>query len=164
VVNMVQPLIAKNANVLSINRPADLGSMYADITKVRQILFNLLSNACKFTELGTITLDAIREKSGGIERLSLDIRDTGIGMTPEQMGKLFQPFSQADVQTARKYGGTGLGLTITKRFCEIMGGEIRVASEYGRGTVFSVKLPFSASDEKAEALLSAKTGELSKSA
>ena len=144
VVSMVQPLIAKNANVLSINRPDDLGSMYADITKVRQILFNLLSNACKFTELGTITLDAIREKSGGIERLSLNVRDTGIGMTPEQMEKLFQPFSQADVQTARKYGGTGLGLAITKQFCEMMGGEIKVASEFGRGTTFTVMLPFSA--------------------
>ena len=164
VVSMVQPLIAKNANVLSINRPDDLGAMYADITKVRQILFNLLSNACKFTEHGTITLDAIREKSGGIKRLFLNVRDTGIGMTPEQMGKLFQPFSQADVQIAQKYGGTGLGLAITKQFCGMMGGEIKVASEYGKGTTFTVTLPFLTSDEKAEALLSARADEKSKPA
>ena len=100
--------------------------MYADITKVRQILFNLLSNACKFTELGTITLDAVRDKSEGVGWLSLSVRDTGIGMTEEQMERLFQPFSQADIQTARKYGGTGLGLAITKQFCEMMGGDIKV--------------------------------------
>ena len=152
---MVQPLIEKNANVLSINRPDDLGSMYADVTKVRQILFNLLSNACKFTEHGTITLDAIREKSGGIERLSLHVHDTGIGMTPGQMGKLFQPFSQADVQIARKYGGTGLGLAISKQFCGMMGGEIKVASEYGKGTTFTVTLPFSAPQAKADAITGA---------
>jgi signal transduction histidine kinase len=161
---MVQPLIAKNANVLSINRPDDLGAMYADITKVRQILFNLLSNACKFTELGTITLDAIREKSEGIEWLSLSVCDTGIGMTPGQMEKLFQPFSQADVQTARKYGGTGLGLAITNQFCKMMGGEIQVASEFGKGTTVTVMLPFSTADKKMETLLPAKTGEQSKSA
>src|SRR5512143_2209623 len=119
VASMVQPLIEKNANVLVINRAGDLGSLYADITKVRQILYNLLSNACKFTELGTITLDAALEKTEGFEQLSLSVRDTGIGMTGEQMAKLFQPFSQAGVQTARKYGGTGLGLAITKKFCEI---------------------------------------------
>jgi len=158
VVSMVQPLIAKNANVLSINRPDDLGPMYADITKVRQILFNLLSNACKFTELGTITLDAAREKSDGSERLSLSVRDTGIGMTGEQIARLFQPFSQADVQTARKYGGTGLGLAITRRFCEMMGGEIKVASEWGRGTIFTVKLPLSTSTGNTDAILSTRTG------
>jgi signal transduction histidine kinase len=151
VVSMVQPLIAKNANVLSINRPDDLGSMYADITKVRQVLFNLLSNSCKFTEQGTITLDAVRERSGGIEQLSLNVRDTGIGMTSEQMEKIFQPFTQADVQTARKYGGTGLGLAITKQFCEMMGGEVKVASEFGRGTTFIVRLPLAMPDNKAEA-------------
>jgi signal transduction histidine kinase len=141
VTSMVQPLIEKNANVLSISRPDDLGAMYADITKVRQILFNLLSNACKFTELGTITLDVAREKVEGSEKLSLSVRDTGIGMTGEQMAKLFQPFSQADIQTARKYGGTGLGLAITRQFCEMMGGEIKVNSEFGRGTTFTVMLP-----------------------
>jgi signal transduction histidine kinase len=139
--SMVQPLIDKNANVLTINRADDLGSMYADITKVRQILYNLLSNACKFTELGTITLDAAREREEGSERFSLSVLDTGIGMTGEQMSKLFQPFSQADIQTARKYGGTGLGLAITRQFCEMMGGDIKVNSEFGRGTTFTVRLP-----------------------
>ena len=141
VVSMVQPLIARNANVLSINRPDDLGSMYADVMKVRQILFNLLSNACKFTEHGTITLDAIRERSGGVERLSLHVRDTGIGMTPEQMERLFQPFSQADVQIARKYGGTGLGLAITRQIIEYHGGAIWAASDQGYGSTFTFTLP-----------------------
>ncbi len=139
--NMVKPLIDKNENVLTINRHIELGSMYADITKVRQILYNLLSNACKFTELGTITLDAARERADGSERFSLSVRDTGIGMTGEQMAKLFLPFSQADNQIARKYGGTGLGLAITKQFCEMMGGEIKVNSVFGRGTTFTVMLP-----------------------
>jgi signal transduction histidine kinase len=163
VASMVQPLIEKNANVLTISRPDDLGSMYADIMKVRQILFNLLSNACKFTELGTITLDVAREKSDGSEQLSLSVRDTGIGMTDEQMARMFQPFSQADIQTARKYGGTGLGLAITKKFCEMMGGEIRVASEFGRGSIFTVKLPLSASNSKADATSLTRTGDPSKS-
>jgi signal transduction histidine kinase len=152
VVSMVQPLIAKNANVLSINRSDALGTLYADITKVRQILFNLLSNACKFTEGGTITLDASRERTTGDEWLSLAVHDTGIGMTGEQMTRLFQPFSQADIQTARKYGGTGLGLAITKRFCEIMGGEITVRSEFGRGAMFMVKLPIRAAKGSGETM------------
>ena len=141
VASTVQPLIEKNANVLTINRAVDLGAMYADITKVRQILYNLLSNACKFTEHGTITLNAVREHADGAGWLLLSVRDTGIGMTDEQMARLFQPFSQADIQTARKYGGTGLGLAITRRFCEMMGGEIKVASEWGKGTMFTVRLP-----------------------
>jgi signal transduction histidine kinase len=147
VVSMVRPMIEKNANVLSLNCSDKLGTMHADITKVRQILFNLLSNACKFTELGTITLCAGRETVGGIERLSLSISDTGIGMTPAQREKLFQPFTQADVQIARKYGGTGLGLAITMRYCEMMGGKITVSSEYGRGTTFVVKLPLSPKEQ-----------------
>jgi signal transduction histidine kinase len=152
VTSTVQPLIEKNANVLTINRAVDLGVMYADITKVRQILYNLLSNACKFTERGTITLNAVREHTDGAGWLLLSVRDTGIGMTGEQMARLFQPFSQADVQTARKYGGTGLGLAITKRFCGIMGGEIAVTSEYGKGTTFTVKLPFATPQAKADAI------------
>ncbi len=164
VASMVQPLIEKNANVLTINHADCPGSIYADITKVRQILFNLLSNACKFTEQGTIELDAVREKANGAEWLSLRVRDTGIGMTGEQMARLFQPFSQADIQTARKYGGTGLGLAITRQFCEIMGGEIKVASEFGKGTTFMVKLPVTALDNKTDALSLAHTDEQSKPA
>jgi signal transduction histidine kinase len=147
VADTVQPLIEKNSNVLVINCADNLGAaytMYADITKVRQILFNLLSNACKFTEHGTITLDAVRDYSEGPDWLSVSVIDTGIGMTEEQMGKLYQPFSQADIQTARKFGGTGLGLAITRQFCEMMGGDITVRSEHGRGTAFTVRLPMAA--------------------
>jgi signal transduction histidine kinase len=164
VASTVQPLIEKNVNVLTINRAVDLGAMYADITKVRQILYNLLSNACKFTEHGTITLNAVRQHADGTGWLLLSVHDTGIGMTDEQMARLFQPFSQADIQTARKYGGTGLGLVITRRFCEMMGGEIKVASEWGRGTVFTVKIPLSTSTGNTDTMLSARPGEKSKPA
>ena len=115
--------------------------MHADLTKVRQVLFNLVSNACKFTEKGTVTLEVAREQEDGRDGLLFRVGDTGIGMTPEQMAKLFQPFTQADASTTRKYGGTGLGLTISKRFCVMMGGDIRVASQPGKGTTFTVWLP-----------------------
>jgi len=163
VAGTVQPLIEKNSNILAINCDDNLGAMYADITKVRQILFNLLSNACKFTEHGTITLDAVKDHSEGTGWLSVNVTDTGIGMTEEQMKKLFQPFSQADIQTARKFGGTGLGLAITRQFCEMMGGDIKVRSEHGRGTVFTVRLPMAAPPPKADAISSATSGDSSKS-
>ncbi len=150
VASTVRPLAEKNSNILVI-RCRDLGAMYADITRVRQILFNLLSNACKFTEQGTITLDAVRDQGDGMEWLSLSVRDTGIGMTGDQIEKLFRPFSQADIRTARKYGGTGLGLAITRQFCEMMGGEIKVRSEFGRGTTFIVRIPCAVSHGKADA-------------
>jgi signal transduction histidine kinase len=124
------------------------------MTKVRQILFNLLSNACKFTEQGTITLEAARDHTEGADWLSITVRDTGIGMTDEQIGKLFQPFSQADMQTSRKYGGTGLGLAITRQFCDMMGGVIRVRSEYGTGTTFTVQLPLAMPQSVANAITS----------
>jgi signal transduction histidine kinase len=161
VAGTVQPLIEKNSNILAINCDDNPGAMYADITKVRQILYNLLSNACKFTELGTITLDAVQDHSEGAGWLSVSVIDTGIGMTEEQMEKLFQPFSQADIQTARKYGGTGLGLAITRQFCEMMGGDIKVRSEFGRGTAFTVRLPMTAQAPKAVSL--ATSGDSSKS-
>jgi signal transduction histidine kinase len=159
----VQPLIEKNSNILAINCADNLGAMYADITKVRQILFNLLSNACKFTEHGTITLNAVLDYSEGGGWLSVSVIDSGIGMTEEQMGRLFQPFSQADIQTARKFGGTGLGLAITRQFCEMMGGDIKVRSEHGRGTAFTVRLPVAAPPHKADAISSATSGDSSKS-
>jgi len=159
VASTVQPLIEKNSNILAINCDDNLGAMYADITKVRQILFNLLSNACKFTEHGTITLDAVQDYSEGAGWLSVSVIDTGIGMTTEQMGKLFQPFSQADIQTARKFGGTGLGLAITRQFCDMMGGDIKVRSERGRGSVFTVRLPMAAPPPKADVISSAKSGD-----
>ncbi len=141
VVSTVQPLVDRNANVLEVHRADDLGPMYADQTKVRQGLFNLLSNAAKFTEGGTITLDVVREAVDGANWVTFTVSDTGIGMTPEQVGKLFQAFSQADVSTTRKYGGTGLGLAITRHFCQMMGGNVTVESELGVGSTFTIRLP-----------------------
>lgn len=141
VAGTVEPLVQKKANHLDVRCPEGLGAMHGDLTKVRQVLFNLVSNASKFTEKGTVTLEAGREKDGGRDLVTFRVTDTGIGMTPEQIAKLFQPFTQADASTTRKYGGTGLGLTISKRFCEIMGGEITVASTPAEGTTFTVRLP-----------------------
>jgi signal transduction histidine kinase len=153
---MVQPLIAKNANRLEVDCPPDAGSMRADQTKVRQILFNLLSNASKFTEKGTIRL-GVRGQTLPISDLRpptsdepptsvvFRVTDSGIGMTPEQLGKLFQAFSQADASTSKKYGGTGLGLAISKKFCQMMGGDLTVESEYGKGSTFIVTLPIAVS-------------------
>ena len=140
-VAMVRPLIEKNANTLRLAIDPDLGSMHADLTRVRQILLNLLSNASKFTEKGTITLVASRELDDGRHWIVFEVHDTGIGMTPAQRERLFQPFTQADPSTTRKYGGTGLGLSITKRFCELMNGTIGVTSQAGEGSVFTVRLP-----------------------
>jgi PAS domain S-box-containing protein len=141
VVGTVEPLVGKKANALEVRCHAGLGEMHTDLTKVRQVLFNLVSNACKFTEKGTITLEAARQKEEGRDWVTFSVSDTGIGMTPEQVAKLFQPFTQADASTTRKYGGTGLGLAISKRFCEIMAGEITVSSEAGEGSTFTVRLP-----------------------
>ena len=141
VVDTIQPLVQKNANRLDVNCSQDLGSMKADMTKVRQTLFNLLSNASKFTEKGTLTLHATRERDNGDAWIVFRVRDTGIGMTQEQLGRLFQEFSQAETGTAKRFGGTGLGLAISRRFCRMMGGDITVESESGRGSVFTVRLP-----------------------
>ena len=152
VATTVRPLVEKNANTLRVEEAGALGTMRADLTKVRQVLLNLLSNACKFTREGTITLAAAREDGGPDgDRLRFRVADSGIGMTPEQMGKLFQAFSQAEASTARNYGGTGLGLAISRRFCQLMGGDITVASEPGRGSTFSVTLPAVAPEPRAEA-------------
>jgi signal transduction histidine kinase len=102
---------------------------------------NLMSNANKFTERGTISVDARHGQEKGRAWVTIAVADTGIGMTPKQMGKLFQEFSQAEASTARKYGGTGLGLAISKRFCQMMGGDITVESEVGRGSIFTIRLP-----------------------
>jgi signal transduction histidine kinase len=110
--------------------------------RLRQALLNLLSNANKFTERGTITVDARQGEENGRDWVTIAVADTGIGMTPEQIGRLFQEFSQADASTSRKYGGTGLGLAISKRFCQMMGGDITVQSEPGRGSTFIIRLPF----------------------
>jgi PAS domain S-box-containing protein len=155
VVATIAPLINSKKNTLKTEFNGDLGKMYADLTKVRQVLFNLLSNAAKFTENGTVTLRAERYSEDNLDWLRFEIIDQGIGMTPGQMEKLFQPFTQADVSTTRKYGGTGLGLTITRRFIEMMGGHISVASEYGQGSTFTVYMP-SCPSEEAERLLADK--------
>jgi CheY-like chemotaxis protein/nitrogen-specific signal transduction histidine kinase len=151
----IQPLGEKNANTLMVHRPDNLGTMRADLTKVRQNLFNLLSNACKFTQRGTISLEVSRESVDGFDWVTFRVSDTGIGMTPEQMVKLFQPFTQADVSTTRQYGGTGLGLAITKHFCQMMGGDISIESALGKGSTFTIKLPAQVGDRKAPPAASA---------
>jgi signal transduction histidine kinase/CheY-like chemotaxis protein len=151
VVATVQPLVEKNANTLVVHRPDGIGTMWADLTKVRQGLFNLLSNACKFTNQGTIWLEAARQTENGAEWITFRVRDTGIGMSPEQMGRLFEAFFQAEASTARQYGGTGLGLAITKRFCQMMGGDITVESVLGRGSTFTIRLPAKVADPRAAA-------------
>ncbi len=138
---VIQPLAAKNGNELEVHCADEIGSMRADLTKVRQALFNLLSNACKFTERGTVSLTVERETAEGQEWLIFSVRDTGIGMTPEQLGRLFEAFSQADAATTRKYGGTGLGLALSRRLCRMMGGDVMVESEAGRGSAFTIRLP-----------------------
>ena len=140
VIATLHPLVEKNHNQLQLSCSVNLGVMYADLTKVRQILFNLLSNALKFTEGGTVILSATRERSGGSDWVYLQVSDTGIGMSAEQQQGLFQPFMQGDASTTRKYGGTGLGLAISRLFCQMMGGDITLESELGVGSTFTVKL------------------------
>ena len=137
----IHPLIEKNGNVLELDCPADVDGMHADVTRVRQILFNLLSNASKFTAGGTVRLQVRREEADDGDTVVFRVTDTGIGMTEEQLGKLFQAFSQADASTSRKYGGTGLGLVICRRFAQMMGGDVSVESTPGEGSVFTVRLP-----------------------
>jgi CheY-like chemotaxis protein len=137
----IQPLVGQNANSLQVDCQDDQSTMHADLTKVRQALFNLLSNACKFTDQGTITLSVSKESINASPWLRFRVSDTGIGMTPEQMDKLFQAFSQADASTTREYGGTGLGLAISRKFCQMMGGDITVESVFGEGATFTIRLP-----------------------
>jgi signal transduction histidine kinase len=139
VVKTIEPLAAKNANRVAVHCDTAIGTLHADQMRLRQALLNLLSNANKFTEHGTIAIDARQGQEDG--SISISVADTGIGMTPEQMSKLFQEFSQADASTTRKYGGTGLGLAISKRFCQMMGGDITVESELGSGSKFTIRLP-----------------------
>ncbi len=177
----VQPLVAKNSNHLEVVCAEGLGKMRADLTKVRQTLFNLLSNASKFTEKGVIRLEVERvvrrsvisrsvisnqsaaATSGTVNTdspttdslitdslITFRVIDTGIGMTPEQLGKIFEAFAQADPSTTRKYGGTGLGLAISRKFCQLMGGELSVRSELGKGSAFTVTLPAQVAEEKVE--------------
>jgi signal transduction histidine kinase len=141
VVKTIEPLAAKNANQVAVSCDAAIGTLHADQMRLRQALLNLMSNANKFTDRGTITVEARQAQENGRDWVAIGVADTGIGMTPEQMGKLFQEFSQADASTTRKYGGTGLGLAISKRFCQMMGGDITVESDPGRGSTFTIRLP-----------------------
>ena len=147
VVSTAQPLAEKNHNYLQLVIVPEIGTMRADLTKVRQVLFNLLSNASKFTENGGITLQASRQRESGQDWIEFKVSDTGIGLTFEQLSRLFQAFTQADPSTTRKYGGTGLGLAITRRFCEMMGGTIQAESKTGQGAAFTVRLPARLTEE-----------------
>jgi GAF domain-containing protein/CheY-like chemotaxis protein/anti-sigma regulatory factor (Ser/Thr protein kinase) len=138
---VIRPLAEKNGNRLQVECDSAVGTMRADVTKVRQALFNLLSNACKFTERGTVSLEVSRETGDGGDWLTFRVGDTGIGMTAEQMGRLFQEFSQADAATTRRFGGTGLGLALCRRLCRMMGGDVTVESAAGRGSTFTIRLP-----------------------
>ncbi|HEX3244448.1 MAG TPA: response regulator, partial [Chloroflexota bacterium] len=149
IVAIVQPLVEKNANTLQVHCPDDVGAMRADATKVRQALFNLLSNASKFTENGAVRLDVAREQAGGQDSFTFTVRDSGIGIAPEHLDRLFQAFTQAEASTTRRFGGTGLGLAISRHFCQMMGGDIAVTSEVGKGSTFTIRLPAEVEDQTA---------------
>ncbi|MCA1568150.1 MAG: response regulator [Acidobacteria bacterium] len=153
----IKPLAAKNENTLIVNADPELGTMHADLTKVRQSLLNMLSNACKFTKAGNVTLEVVRREEEGREWINFSVKDSGIGITKEQMNKLFQPFSQADASTTREFGGTGLGLVITKKFCEMMGGTMGVSSVRGEGSTFVIKLPADVRSESPDTAAAAAT-------
>jgi signal transduction histidine kinase/CheY-like chemotaxis protein len=140
----VQPLVEQNGNRLTVDCPDEVGAMRADVTRLRQILLNLLGNAAKFTERGEIRLAVRAETEQEQEWITFAVSDTGIGMTEEQQARLFREFTQADASTTRRYGGTGLGLAIARRLCDLMGGTISARSEYGAGSTFTVRLPRSA--------------------
>jgi signal transduction histidine kinase/DNA-binding response OmpR family regulator len=141
VVTTIRPLVERNTNTLEVHWADDLGTMHADLTKVRQALFNLLSNAAKFTQQGRIVLTVARERADDADWISFRVADTGVGMTQEQLQNLFQEFTQADPSITSKYGGTGLGLALSRRFCQMMGGDITVSSAVASGSTFVIRLP-----------------------
>src|SRR5262249_22218123 len=141
VAKTVEPMATNNANRMVIDCAPDLGTIHADQTRFRQALLNLASNANKFTENGTVTIAARPQQVDGRDWITIAVTDTGIGLTEEQMGRLFREFSQADASTSRKYGGTGLGLAISRHFCRMMGGDITVESRPGEGSSFAIRLP-----------------------
>jgi signal transduction histidine kinase len=148
-----QPLIEQNGNTLAVRSDERVSSMYADVTKVRQVLLNLISNAAKFTKQGTITIKISREKIDEQEWMVFKVADTGIGMTAEQISNLFKAFTQADASTTRKYGGTGLGLALSRRLCLLMGGDITVTSEPDVGSTFTVRIPVVVGGKEADTKL-----------
>lgn len=149
VVAIVQPMAEKNGNLLLKTCPLDIGTMHGDLTKVRQSLLNLLSNACKFTQSGSVSLTITRKTVNNADWITFAVTDTGVGMNPQQIQNLFEPFTQADSSTTRKFGGTGLGLAITRRFCRMMGGDITVESEMGKGSTFTLQIPANVVSRKA---------------
>jgi signal transduction histidine kinase/ActR/RegA family two-component response regulator len=154
IVTTLEPAAAKNSNVINVRIADGVDSMRADVTKVRQILVNLVSNACKFTDSGTISVNVEPLTTGGQDWIRFEVRDTGIGITPKQRQQLFQEFAQADTSISRKYGGTGLGLAISHRFAQMMNGHIDVESEPGKGSTFTVLLPVEVKTEAQESLSS----------
>ena len=140
VVGTARQLAQEKKNRLLVDAPDDLGTLIVDPMRLRQILLNLLSNACKFTKQGEVKLRARRVRNGR-DWIEMAVADSGIGMTPEQQAKLFEEFSQAEATTAQRFGGTGLGLAITRKLARMMGGDVTVASEPGKGSVFTVRLP-----------------------
>jgi PAS domain S-box-containing protein len=158
----IQPVAEKNGNKLDVRCADNVSTMHSDMTKIRQSLFNLLSNACKFTNGGTIRLDISRDEGSG--EMVFSVADTGIGMTPEQTEKVFEAFAQADSSTTRDFGGTGLGLAITRNFCNMLGGDISVTSEPGVGSTFTIRLPIKAASEDLPSTKGEDGGELPESA
>ncbi len=150
IVGTITPQIEKKSNKIEIDCPDDIGMLHSDLTKIRQILFNLLSNAAKFTEEGTITIEAERSTFEGEDTILLHVHDSGIGMSAEQLAKVFEAFTQADSSTTRKFGGTGLGLAITKHFCRMLGGDVEVTSVPNQGTTFTIRLPVKSAPSREE--------------
>jgi CheY-like chemotaxis protein/anti-sigma regulatory factor (Ser/Thr protein kinase) len=160
VASTVQSLVAKNNNQLEVVLEDGLGSMRADMTKVRQMLFNLVSNAAKFTHEGTITIDVASRNEARGQRILMHVRDTGIGIPAHKLDHIFEEFTQADDSTTRNYGGTGLGLALVRRFAEMMGGDILLASVEGEGSTFTIELPLQVIDpEKRDTTIPESLGE-----
>jgi len=159
VVEDVRPQVEQNRNILHIDCATNVGEVYVDSAKLYQIVFNLLDNAAKFTTEGEITLTVAREVANGVDWLRIGVSDTGIGITREQMQNLFQPFMQGDNSATRKHGGAGLGLSVSQRFCEMMGGRISVASEPGIGSIFVVYVPAVVINSANEAVYMREVGE-----
>jgi signal transduction histidine kinase len=145
--DLIAPVVEKNNNSLVLICPANIGTMHTDIVRLRQSIINLLSNASKFTHNGGVKLTVSRHSETLGDWIHFEIQDTGIGMTPEQISTLFKPFTQATATTTQKFGGTGLGLYLTKRFCELLGGRIEVKSEFGKGSAFTIQLPAASNTE-----------------
>jgi signal transduction histidine kinase/DNA-binding response OmpR family regulator len=160
VIGTARPLAEQNKNILSVECPPDLPSIEADPMRLRQILLNLLSNACKFTKGGNVILRVGHPAHDQRDWIEFAVSDTGIGMSADQMQRLFEEFSQADASTARQYGGTGLGLAITRRLCQMMGGDVTVTSEIGKGSTFTVRLPVAQTSATGEEEIDTSASEL----